>query len=112
MNKKHFIIPTLVISLIISLIALLIPLEVKNNIAFIIALLSFISYNLLSLFIITKNIKPNLKEEIPGLAIYYIYGLFNIFFIILLFVSKFIYINTNLLFIIANFLLNIFYFKV
>ena len=96
MNKKHFIIPASIIFLVVSLVVFLIPVDVKNTSSFIVTYCVYLLFNIFSILIIQKNTKNTVKEEINGLSIYYIYGVFNLILILLWVLTKFIYINVNI----------------
>ena len=100
MNRKHFYFLTFIIFGVMSLIILLLPVEVKIYFTYISTFIVYICYNIISIFVIAGNINKDLKKEIYGLSIYFVYLLFNLLLFILLVVSKFIYIHTSILLII------------
>ena len=108
MNKKHFIIPAIIIFIVATLIVFLIPVDIQNTSSFVFAYCAYLLFNIFSILVIEKNMRNIVKEEVHGVSIYYIFGIFN-FIILSLWVStKLIYINTNILVIILLIILLIY----
>lgn len=97
MNKKHFIIPNIIISVAIVLIILLIPVKIQNPLSFSIVFIMCLLTNILSSIVILKNNSEKLKNDIYNIPIIYVFVFFQFMLFILLIISKLVNINASIL---------------
>lgn len=100
MDRKKILISSIISFLTIGLIILLIPAKIKNETGFMLTYIYYILYNIAILATLYKNTNYILKEDILNTSVIYLYVKIDIVTIIFLVISKFVYINTNIILII------------